>query len=143
MAEIRRNGPCPCGSGCKAKRCCFSIQETGVHHLPPELCKEVVLDLMGIEKVALRSLIDQVRHLPEMEATLRTRPEKGVPEVDSIDRRCELAQAVLTLREQGCIPPKVAAAAVLELIGEETTLFSPQWPDRLRSWLAAVAVLPG
>src|SRR5664280_3622053 len=27
MAKIRRNGPCPCGSGSKAKRCCYGTHE--------------------------------------------------------------------------------------------------------------------
>jgi hypothetical protein len=128
----------------------------------------MVLDLMGIDKVQLRSLLDQLRYLPEMDTALQTRPgiltpdtdgridalqnddddefdpalDKELPEVDSIDRRFELARAVLILREQGSIPPKLAAAAVIALVGEESTLFH-SWPNRVQSWLATVALLPG
>ena len=39
MAKIRRNEPCPCGSGSKAKRCCYgNNEETEIHCLPFELC---------------------------------------------------------------------------------------------------------
>jgi hypothetical protein len=137
MAKISRNGPCPCGSGSKTKRCCSAIPETAaVYRLPPGLWKEAVLDLMGIDRAELRSFLEQLRYLPEVDPTFPTCP-------DSIDGRCDLAQAVLTLREQGSIPPKIAAAAVIELVGEESTLFSPRYPNRLGSWLAAVALLPG
>jgi hypothetical protein len=137
VAKINRNGPCPCGSGSKTKRCCSAILETSAaHRLPAGLCKEVVLDLMGIDKAELGSFLEQLRCLPEIDTTFQTRP-------DSLDGRSDLARAVLTLRQQGSIPPKFAAAAVIELVGEESTLFSRRCPDRLQSWLATVALLPG
>ena len=161
MAKIRRNGPCPCGSGSKAKRCCYAIHET-VHCLPPELCKEVVPDLRGVDEVSLRSLFDQLLYLPEIDTSLQTRlgiltPDmdraiaalqddddeefdlalnKAVPEVDSIDRRIELARTVITLRNNGRIPPMLAAVAVLDLDGKDSTLF-------LSSVAESLAVLAG
>jgi hypothetical protein len=150
LPKIRRNGPCPCGSGSKTKRCCFAIQETGaVHRIPPELCKEVVLDLRSIDKVDLHSLFYQLVNLPEMDTALQTRfdiltPDmdraldavqndndrefdlalkKVVLEVDSTDRRIDLAGAVIMLRDQGRIPPKLAALAVFDLDRKESILF--------------------
>jgi hypothetical protein len=46
-----------------------------------------------------------------------------VPEVDSVDRRIDLVRGVITFREQGRIPPKLAAVAVLALLGKESILF--------------------
>jgi hypothetical protein len=122
----------------------------------------VVPDLKGTDDVDLRSLFDQLLYLPEIDTSLQTRlgiltPDmdraidalqddddeefdralnKVVPEVDSSDRRIELAQAVITLRDQGRIPPKLAAVAVLELDGKESTLF-------LSSVAESLAVLAG
>ena len=62
--------------------------------------------------------------------------DKVVADVDSPGRRIELAQAVLTLRDEGRIPSELAAAAVLELDGKESTLF-------LSSVAASLAVLAG
>ena len=159
MAENRRNGPCPCGSGSKAKHCCFGIQQTGaVHCLPPELRKEKEVVLVTeTDKADLRSLFDQVRYLSEMDTALWTRlrtltpdmdrgidalqdddddefdraPSKVVPEVNSMERRFELAQAVLTLRVLGRIPPRLAAIAVHLLVGEESTLVQSPIPESL------------
>jgi hypothetical protein len=119
---------------------------------------------MGIDKGQLRSLLVQLRNLPAMETALRTRPgiltpdmdrrtdavqnddddefDPALDKVDSIDRRFELAEAALMLREQGSIPPKLAAAAVIALVGEESTLFH-SWPNRVQAWLGAVALMPG
>ena len=48
MAKIRRNEPCPCGSGSKAKRCCYGNNKAAeIHCLPTEFCKEVTPDLVS------------------------------------------------------------------------------------------------
>jgi hypothetical protein len=163
MAKIRRNGPCPCGSGSKAKRCCHAIHETTeIHHLPPELCEEVIPDLKGIDLDEFRSLFDELLYLPEIDTSLQQRLgiltpdmdraigalqdddvdvfgdvlDKVVADVDSPGRRVELAQAVIALRDRGRIPSDLAAAAVLELDGPESTLF-------LSSVAESLAVLAG
>jgi hypothetical protein len=118
----------------------------------------VVLDLKGTDKVDLRCLFDQLPSLPAIDTTLQTRlgiltPDmdramdalrnddddefdlalnKVVPEVDSIDRRIELARAVITLRDQGRIPPKLAATALIELDCNESTLFHSSVAESLR-----------
>ncbi len=150
MAKIRRNGPCPCGSGSKAKRCCHGNDEAEwIHCLPTELCEEVVPDLRGIDEIELRSLFDELLYLPEIDTSLQLHLgiftptidqainaiqdddvevldqaiDRVVAEVDSPSRRVELAQAVLTLRDQGRIPPDLAATAVLELDRQESRFF--------------------
>jgi hypothetical protein len=49
--------------------------------------------------------------------------DKVVSAIDSADRRIDLAQAVLTLRDQGQIKRKFAAIAVLELDRNESMVF--------------------
>jgi len=46
-----------------------------------------------------------------------------VPAIDTLERRIELAQAVIALREQGRIPARLAALAVLDLDREESVFF--------------------
>ncbi len=163
MAKIRRNEPCPCGSGSKAKRCCYgNNEETEIHCLPFELCEAVVPDLWGLDDDELRSLFDELLYLPEIDTSLQLRLgiltptmdsaigaiqdddvdvldevfDKVVAEVDSPSRRIELAQAVTTLRDQGRIPADLAATAILELDRKESTFF-------LSSVAESLAVLAG
>ena len=164
MAKIRRNAPCPCGSGRKAKLCCqIPHAYIDVRVLPLELCQEVVNDLPGTTQVEMRALFDQLVFLPELDTSLQVRlpgiitPEMDrainalrdddgesfdaalglvVPAVDTLERRIELARSVIDLREQGRIAPKLAAMAVLELDRPESTLF-------LSSVAESLAVLAG
>ena len=159
MAKFRRNGPCTCGSGSKAKRCCNgNDRATEVHCLPSEILMEVEPDLADIDWATFRSLFAKAHYLPGTHTRLRLRletltPAEGraiqailsqrvdVPDeatsgfvfevigevqatVDSPTRRIELARAVLSLRDEGRIPPDVAAVAVLELDREMSTLFA-------------------
>lgn len=161
MAKIRRNGPCPCGSGSKAKRCCYGPEDT-VGTLPPEILADVLPDLKGSSEEVLRSLFNENLYLPELDTTLQVRlgiltpamdraidalqdgDDEGfddilgtvVPEVDSVDRRVELARAVLTLRDRGSISPQQAAVAILDLEQKESVLF-------LSSVAESLAVLAG
>jgi hypothetical protein len=151
MAKVKRNGPCPCGSGNKAKRCCYGNQDTnGFRLLPPELSEGLIEDLVGVPEVELRSLFDRLLYLPEMGVSLQVRLpgiitpdmnrainalrdgedelfdevlEQVVAAVDTDDRRVELARAVIDLRDQGRLEPRFAAIAVLELDLPESMLF--------------------
>jgi hypothetical protein len=151
MAKIRRNEPCPCGSGSKAKRCCeVPHAYVDVRVMPLDLCQNVVNDLPGSTQAEMRALFDQLVYLPAVDASLQVRlpgiittdmdrainalrDDNGtafddalgrvVPAVDTLERRIDLAQAVVTLRDQGRIPPKLAAVAVLELDREESVFF--------------------
>ncbi len=164
MAKVRRNGPCPCGSGSKAKRCCYGNHETnGSRVLPSDISEGLINDLIGVPELELRALFDQLLYLPEMDVALQVRLpgiitpdidrainalrddedelfdhvlEKVVADLDTHDRRIELARAVIELRDQGRLPPALAAAAVLELDRPESILF--------RSSVAeSIAVLAG
>ena len=158
MAKFRRNGPCPCGSGSKAKQCCYgSGLATEIHFLPSEILMEVEPDLADIDLATFRSLFAEAHYLAATHTRLQLRLETLTPveeraiqailsqrvrvsdealagfvcelmgevmaAVDSPTRRIELGRAVLSLRDEGRIPPDVAAAAVLELDREKSDLF--------------------
>jgi hypothetical protein len=118
--------------------------------LPLDLCQNVVNDLPGSTQAEMRALFDQLVYLPALDASLQVslpgvitadmdraidalRNDQGtvfdealgrvVPAVDTLERRIELAQGVIALRDQGRIPAKLAAVAVLELDREESVLF--------------------
>ena len=151
MAKIKRNGPCPCGSGSKAKRCCLGTGEP--RHdgmLPKEVGDAAIADLNGTDEIELRAYFDQLLYLPEMDTSLQVRLpgiitpdmerainalrddddegfdevlDKVVNAIDSPERRLALAEAVLRLRDQGQITRKFAAMAVLELDRPESMVF--------------------
>jgi hypothetical protein len=151
MAKIKRNEPCPCGSGSKAKRCCeVPHAYVDIRVLPLDLCQSVANDLPGSTQAEMRDLFDQLVYLPAIDASLQVclpgvitadmdravnalRDDHDhvfdealgriVPAVDTLERRIELAQAVVALRDQGRIPAKLAAVAVLELDREKSVFF--------------------
>jgi len=149
MAKIQRNGPCPCGSGNKAKRCCYAPQNE-LRAIPVDLCQQAMSDLAGTERVEMYALFDELVYLPEIDISLQVRmpgiltPEihravgalraddgeefdRALPDVvrmvDTVDRRLELVRAVVRLRDQGRIPSKLAALAIFELDREYSSLF--------------------
>lgn len=151
MAKIKRNGPCPCGSGSKAKRCCYGTQES-VHDgmLPREVGDAAIEDLNGTDEIELRAYFDGLLDLPELDVSLQVRLpgiitpdmdsaidalrdddydsfdealDKVLAAIDSPEQRLALAEAVLRLRDHGQIKRKFAAMAVLELDRPESILF--------------------
>lgn len=151
MAKIKRNEPCPCGSGSKAKRCCYGTEEP-VHDgmLPREVGDAAIVDLNGTDEIELRAYFDRLVDLPELDASMQVRLptiitpdmarainalrdddddtfddalDKVLDAIDSPERRLALAEAVLRLRDQAQIKPKLAAMAVLELDRPESMLF--------------------
>ncbi|HEY3843617.1 MAG TPA: hypothetical protein VGL48_10240 [Acidimicrobiales bacterium] len=164
MAKVKRNGPCPCGSGSKAKRCCYGNEQFFDNELvPKELCAEVITDLAGTSKLEMRSLFDQLVYLSELDLSLQVplpvirtphldRAIRAlqddeddlfdqelahvVPMVDDAEHRSTLARAVLALRDQGSVPKKLAALAVLELDRKTSTFF-------ISSVAESIAVLAG
>jgi hypothetical protein len=126
--------------------------------LPQELSDHAIEDLHGTDEVELRTYFDQLLDLPEIDTSLQVRlpgiitPDmdrainakrddddeefdealgKVVSAVDSADRRLELAQAVLRLRDQGQIRRKLAAIAVLELDRTDSMVFSSSVAESL------------
>jgi hypothetical protein len=167
MAKVRRNGPCPCGSGNKAKYCCLkersSAAESPTRLLPLEVCRDAALDLEGVSNAEIHALFDEMIYLPETDISLQVplprlvTPEidraisaldeddgeafdrelnEVVPTVDTPQRRIDLADAVITLRDQGRISSKLAAVALFDLDGETSALF-------ISSVAESIAVLGG
>jgi len=74
MAKVQRNGPCPCGSGNKAKRCCHGPHKfVDIRVLPLDLCQDVINDLVGTNETEMRSLFDRLLYLPELDSSLQLR----------------------------------------------------------------------
>ena len=151
MAKVRRNTPCPCGSGQKAKRCCYSSESHRVTAtIPAEMCAEVLEDLAGVTKVEMYALFDQLVYLPELDLSLQVPlPPLSTPHieravnalqdddpdafdegllhvvasVDTPEARRTLAKAVIAQRDEGTIAPELAALAVFELDRETSSFF--------------------
>ena len=84
MAKVQRNGPCPCGSGNKAKRCCHGPHKfVDIRVLPLDLCQDVINDLVGTNETEMRSLFDRLLYLPELDSSLQLRlPRILTPDID-------------------------------------------------------------
>jgi hypothetical protein len=114
------------------------------------LCQQVAEDLEDVERSEFRELFHEAMHLPELDLSLQVRlPKVLSPEIerarrlldddddafddalfevarqlDTSQRRLELAHAIITLRDAGKVDPKVAAAAVFDLSeGESSAVF--------------------
>jgi SEC-C motif len=152
MAKVQRNQPCPCGSGSKAKRCCYGPERIiEVRVMPLDLTEDAVSVLRATSVIELRALFDQLFYLPELDLSLQVplpgvitpeidqairalRDEDGerfdrvlatvVPTVDTVDHRITLARAIIALRDQGRISVQLAAMAVFELDREQSILFT-------------------
>jgi hypothetical protein len=152
MAKVRRNGPCPCGSAKKAKRCCHGpIAYVDVRIMPLDMTDAAISVLRSTSEIELRAHFDELIYLPEIDLSLQVplpgiitpdldhaiealRDDDGdefdrildrvVPTVDTVQRRIDLARAVIALRDQQRIPAALAAIAVLDLDREESILFT-------------------
>jgi len=164
MAKIRRNEPCPCGSGSKAKRCCHApARELDVRIMPLEVYRNAIDELAGTTREEFDGLFGEVVDLPELDLTLQVPlPGIGTPEIDravnalhaddtdgfdealgpvvaSVDtvvNRLLLGRAVVILRDAGRISKKVAAVAIIELDRADSAFF-------ISSVAESIAVLAG
>jgi hypothetical protein len=66
--------------------------------------------LLGPELERLRAAVDNDDE-NELEATL----EPAVARIDTWERRCELARALILLRDSGKVEPRIAAVAMSDL----------------------------
>lgn len=87
MAKVGRNETCPCGSGRKAKRCCYSAErleaEVQVRRRLRTLVAQSLPDLADVDGDELRELVHQAIHLPERDLSLQVRlPALASPEVE-------------------------------------------------------------
>ncbi len=151
MAKVRRNAPCPCGSGNKAKRCCHGpVQPLGVRIMPPEVYRDSICELAGTTRDEFDDLFGELVDLPELDLSLQVPlPKIWTPEIDravtalhdedeeafdvalsdvvsKVDTtvaRLLLARAVVILRDAGKISKRLAALAVIELDTEGSAFF--------------------
>ena len=152
MAKVGRNQPCPCGSTKKAKRCCYGSGRTiDVRIMPLDMTEEAFTLLRHTDVAEMRRQFDRLADLPDTDLSLQV-PLPGIitpaldqaitalrqddvdefdrilPQIvetlDSVERRIDLARAVLSLRDEGRVSPVLAAIAVAELDREESIFFT-------------------
>jgi hypothetical protein len=159
MAKIRRNEPCPCGSGSKAKRCCYGpVQHLDVRIMPLEVYRDSLAYLAGTTKEEFKVLFNELIDLPELNPELQVPlPSVRTPQVehavrvlldeetagfndalndvldqlDTVRQRLLLARSVVILRDEGQISKKLAALAVIELDREYSALFASSVAESL------------
>jgi hypothetical protein len=152
MAKIRRNEPCPCGSGSKAKRCCYGpVQYLDVRIMPLEVYRDSIVELAGTDREEFNTLFAELVDLPELDLTLQVPlPSIWTPQLDravkalqdddteefdnaltdvlakldTVRQRLLLARAVVILRDAGQLSKKLAALAVIELDREHSAFFA-------------------
>jgi hypothetical protein len=152
MAKLGRNEQCRCGSGLKAKRCCLAGDHVKVATPRATLARlqtSNVNAITRIDETEFRELYDEMIYLPELDVSLHLRlPSIVTPEIDdamlalddkdhdsfdealheavevldTFERRLELAEAVLALRDRGLIDPKLAAVAIIDLNNPDSAL---------------------
>jgi SEC-C motif len=166
MSKVGRNEPCSCGSGLKAKRCCLAPDDAKVTTPRATLARlqgAVVTALVGKDRAAFHELYGEMIDLPELDVSLHVRlPGLITPEVEAamsaladgaddrfdealaaamttvntVERRLELAEAVLALRDRGLVQPDLAAVSIIDLNRDDSALL-------LSSLAQAIAVRCG
>ena len=166
MAKLGRNEQCLCGSGLKAKRCCLAADNAKVTTPRATLARlqtTVVNAISHIDETEFRELYDEMIYLPELDVSLHLRlPSIVTPDVaaamfaladkdedgfddalyvvaetlNTIERRLELAEAVIALRDRELIDPKLVAVAIVDLNNEDSALL-------ISSLAQAIAVKSG
>jgi hypothetical protein len=152
MAKIRRNEPCPCGGGSKAKRCCYGpVQYLDVRIMPLEVYRDSIAELASTTREEFDALFAELVNLPGLDLTVQVplpniwtpqldRAVKALQEddteefdgaltdvlgkLDTVVHRLQLARAVVMLRDAGQLSKKLAALAVIELDREYSALFA-------------------
>jgi hypothetical protein len=143
MAKVRRNGPCPCGSGSKAKRCCLKERSTAADSptrlLPLEVCRDAALDLEGVSNAESHALFDEMIYLPETDISLQVPlPRLLTPEIDRAISALDDDDGEAFDRELNQVVPTIdTPQRRIELAGAVITLRDQ---GRISSKLAAVAL---
>ena len=72
MAKVKRNAPCPCGSGNKAKRCCHGpVEYLDVRIMPIEVYRDSLCELADTTKDEFDNLFGELVDLPELDLSLQ------------------------------------------------------------------------
>ena len=123
MAKIKRNGPCPCGSGIKAKRCCYGTQEPAHDGmLPREVADAAIDDLQGTDEIELRVLL---RPIDRSARTRHVSLQMRLPGITTLD----MERAIDALRDDDYDAFDDALDQVLEPVPLN---FSRKTPSPLR-----------
>lgn len=158
MAKIRRDGPCSCGSGKKAKRCCHGPAAAVDRLLPLDIAEDAVSVLRRMSLPEIRAHFDELFDLPALDLSLQiTLPrfrsadvehalvalqyddedtsevlQRVVQELDTPERRIDLARAVITLRDQETISPELAVLALFDLDRRDSVVFESSVAESLQ-----------
>ena len=150
--KVSRNDPCPCGSELKVKHCCGAepgLQVTTPRAQLARLQLDAVAIVGPLGSERFGELYDEIIYLPELDLSLHLRlpsvltaqikyaidacsahDDDGFDsavrtvagELDTVERRLELAEALLALRERGLVHPALAAVALIDLNQRESAL---------------------
>jgi hypothetical protein len=152
MAKVKRNGPCPCGSANKAKRCCYGpVEHLDVRIMPLEVYRDSIAELADTDKDEFETIFDELVNLPELDLSLQvplpsiwtSELDRAVnalhdddtdefddalthvvAKLDTVRNRLLLARAVVILRDAGRLSKKLAALAIIELDREYSAFFT-------------------
>lgn len=153
MERARRNDPCPCGNGFKAKHCCLAKESAllGAGSALLHMQSAQVEVLAELPEAAIRQLFEEMLQLPRRELGLQCRlPDlmpaeieramqacraqdsvafaaalaSATPLLDDPQRRLELATAVLELRDRQQLSAELAAVCVLDLNSDPSGLLN-------------------
>jgi hypothetical protein len=151
MAKVKRNGPCPCGSGNKAKRCCYGpVEYVDVRIMPAPVYRDCIAALADTTKEEFETIFAELVDLPEFDLSLQvplpsiwtSALDRAVQalhdddteefddalthvaaKLDSVRQRLLLARAVVVLRDAGRLSKKLAALAIIDLDREYSAFF--------------------
>jgi hypothetical protein len=144
MAKVRRNAPCPCGSGNKAKRCCYGNEQLFENELvPKELLADAISDLADITdltELEMRALFDQLLYLPELDLSLQIPlPLIRTPHLDRAIRALQDEDDEEFDAELAHVVPLVDSAEHRTMLARAVVALRDQ--GRISRKLAALAVL--
>jgi hypothetical protein len=144
VAKVGRNGPCPCGSGRKAKRCCGvqggPSEESLARAFLAHVSREAVGALRRLPDAELLDLFEELWELPAVDLSLQVELPKlfspaldrlcdavtddepdpelldaAVGAIDTSTERARLARAVIAQAQSRAIDERLADAALIDL----------------------------
>jgi SEC-C motif len=148
VSKIKRNEPCPCGSGLKAKRCCGvqrgPSQESQAQAFLATVARASAPKVVHLSDEAFLDLYEKACALPATDLSLQVElpklasPELGrlyatvsdeepdpelladvAEQLDTPLQRARLARAVIARVQAGAVGERVAAAALVDLASPE------------------------
>ena len=86
--KLGRNDPCSCGSGLKAKRCCFAVSGSAEANKPRAVLAKLRLEVIsalrdgGVDREEFEDLVHEMNRLPELDVSLQVAlPTLETPEI--------------------------------------------------------------